>query len=64
MKWLYDACGEYCNYKGYVIIKQDHPKLMKYALYREKYNKSLVFEGTACTLESIKDLVNEIILKS
>jgi len=60
MEWLYDACGTYCIYKGYIIINQEHPGLTKYAIYKEAEDLSLTFEGVASTMVLSKQLINEI----
>lgn len=61
MQWLYDACGTYCIYKSYLIINQEHPKLDKYAIYKEAKDLSLVFIETASTMVLSKELINNLI---
>lgn len=57
MKWYYDACGEYTEYKQHVIIKQDHPKLDKYAICVDDEDE-LKFITTASSIEQFKEIIN------
>ena len=61
MEWLYNACGTYCIYKGYIIINQEHPGLTKYAIYKEDAKLSLIFQGVASTMILSKQAINELI---
>ena len=61
MEWLYDACGTYVIYKGYIIINQEHPGLTKYAIYKEDTNLSLIFQDVASTMVLSKQLINRLI---
>ena len=58
MKWYYDACGEYTMYKNHIVIKQEHPKLDKYAIYVEDYDE-LRFITTASSIEQFKAIINQ-----
>jgi hypothetical protein len=61
MVWSYDACGTYFLYRKYVIINQAHPELVKYAIYKESSDLSLIFQGVASTINLAKQLINELI---
>lgn len=61
MVWSYDACGTYLIYRKYVIINQEHPGLVKYAIYKEAEDLSLIFQGTASTLVLAKEFINNVI---
>jgi len=59
MEWSYDACGIYFLYRKYVIINQEHPNLVKYAIYKEASDLSLIFIDTASTIKLAKEFVNK-----
>jgi hypothetical protein len=61
MEWSYDACGIYFIYRKYIIINQEHPNLVKYAIYEEDSQKSLIFIDTASTIKLAKEFVNKYI---
>lgn len=61
MKWCYDACGEYTRYRGYIVIKQDHPDLIKYEITKEiEPDGELIHIGLASTVEEFKDKIKEL----
>lgn len=63
MKWYYDACGEYTLYKRHVVIKQEHPKLDKYAIYFEEVDRLpepvLTLFTTTSPIEQFKQIIND-----
>ena len=58
MKWYYDACGTYTEYKGYTIIKQEHPNLERYAIYMD-CGEELQFIATASNVQQFKEIIND-----
>ena len=65
MKWMYDACGKYCMYKKFVIVKQIHPSLSKYTIYKENSYPcgklgNLIFIDSTDTLLSAKQIINKL----
>lgn len=64
VNWLYDACGEHFVYKGFVVIKQDHPALLKYEICTwNQQTDELHHQGVADTLKAVKDTINDLIKK-
>ena len=62
LEWKYDACGEYAEYRVFLIIKQDHPKLDKYLLAFEDENEEIRQIETASTLKYAKAILDETTL--
>ena len=60
INWKYGACGEFFDYKGYTVVKQDHPKLSKYQITKEDANKDLIHITTADTINDVKQTINEL----
>lgn len=60
MKWMYDAVGEYCEYNGYTIVKQSHPFLLKYAIFKELADETLEFIEVFGTIKEVKNYLKEI----
>ena len=58
MKWQYDACGTYTDYKGYTIIDQQHPKLIRFQITKEDKNGELIHVGLASTITDAKLIIN------
>lgn len=59
MKWNYDSCGEYIEYKKHIIIKQEHPMLNKYAIYKEDNDLELILITTCNCLLTCKKVIND-----
>ncbi len=58
MIWNIGVCGEYSDYKGYTIIKQDHPMLLKYEIcYGEDEYAELEHIDIASTLNECKEII-------
>ena len=58
MKWKIGACGEYAEYKGYTIIKQDHPELLKYEIcFSLDDHTPLKHIALANTLKECKEII-------
>lgn len=58
MKWQYDACGTYADYKGYTIIDQQHPNLIRFEITKEDEGGELRHIGLASTIKEAKQIVN------
>jgi len=54
MKWKYDACGTYADYRGYTIIDQQHPKLIRFQVTKENNKGELIHVGLAPTITEAK----------
>lgn len=64
IKWLYDACGEYFDWRGFTIIKQDHPKLLKYEITKEDPTTGELHHVAVCsTIKSVKETISLLIEK-
>lgn len=59
-KWNYDACGLYLDYKGHVIIKQNHPNLEKYLICKENKDLELLDIATTSTLKGANEIITNI----
>lgn len=58
MIWNVGACGEYTEYKGYIIIKQEHPILLKYEIcYSKDEYSELEHIATANTLNECRRII-------
>lgn len=63
MIWYTGACGEYAEYKGYTIIKQDHPMLSKYEIcHGEDEYSQLKHIDVANTLNECKEIIERRIV--
>jgi len=61
VKWKIGACGEYFDYKGFTVIKQDHPILEKYEITIEnQYSKDLIHIHTGETLGDVKLIIQNL----
>jgi len=58
MIWNIGACGTYSDYKGYTIINQSHPDLIKYEITKENDNKELIHVDLAPTIKESKRLID------
>jgi hypothetical protein len=58
MIWQYDACGTYADYKGYTIIDQQHPKLIRFEITKEDSMGELIHIGLASTISEAKKIIN------
>jgi hypothetical protein len=65
MIWKYDACGTYADYKGYTIIDQQHPNLIRYEIcFAPDDYSELKHIGLSSTINDAKELINNIIKTS
>ncbi len=60
IKWKYDACGEYCDYHNYVVIKQEHPRLDKYLICREDERGELHTITTTNSMSEFKKTIKKL----
>lgn len=60
--WKYDACGEYFDYKGYVVLRQTHPKLAPYLICKVVgKEEQLIDQDIAYTIPNAKDTIDKLI---
>ena len=64
MEWLYDACGTYCIYKGYIIINQERADFLKETYGNEIVITTDTYEFDAKMVEKYGEVISDLIMNS